>query len=209
MTYDGTPDGSRAVKEAATAVTDVARDEGRDVAADAKARAGDVAQKTKEQARDVVHDVREEARRRVDDQSTRAAQALHDAGTQLHSMAAAADDDTIGGLADQAARSVDRLASRLDDGGIERVLDDVKAFARRRPGLFLLGAGVAGFMVGRIARNASSALGDDSSSQPSTTTPSTFAQPAFGGLGGASPESSEAPYLGGGTPATMYGEGAP
>jgi hypothetical protein len=45
----------------------------------------------------------------------------------------------------------------MDQRGVEGVLDDVRSFARRRPGVFLLGAGIAGFAVGRLVRGAKDA----------------------------------------------------
>ena len=46
-----------------------------------------------------------------------------------------------------------RSPSRLEDRGIEGVVDDVSRFARRRPGVFLLAAAGAGFVVGRFVRS--------------------------------------------------------
>ena len=54
------------------------------------------------------------------------------------------------GVADQ----VDRGARRLSEGDLDTALDDVKRFARNRPGTFLLGAVGAGFAVGRLLRHA-------------------------------------------------------
>ena len=45
-----------------------------------------------------------------------------------------------------------RLASRMEQGGAQGVVDDVTRFARRRPGAFLAGAAGVGFVVGRLVR---------------------------------------------------------
>ena len=54
------------------------------------------------------------------------------------------------------------FASRLEDRGIEGVVDDVARFARRRPGVFLLAAAGAGFVVGRFVRSGVSVARDPS-----------------------------------------------
>ena len=59
------------------------------------------------------------------------------------------------------------FANRLEMSGPQGLVDDVSSFARRRPGAFLLAAGVAGFAVGRIARAGAAVAHDgQSNSQP-------------------------------------------
>ena len=60
----------------------------------------------------------------------------------------------LAGYLYDAEDQVRRLASRLEQGGPQGVIDDVTRFARRRPGLFLTGAMAAGFLVGRAMRPA-------------------------------------------------------
>ena len=45
------------------------------------------------------------------------------------------------------------VAGRVDQGGIDAVVRDVQGYARRNPGKFLLGALVAGFVVGRVVQH--------------------------------------------------------
>ena len=47
-----------------------------------------------------------------------------------------------------------RVADYLDRRGFEGAVGELQDFARRRPGTFLLGAAVAGFLVGRAAKAA-------------------------------------------------------
>jgi hypothetical protein len=56
--------------------------------------------------------------------------------------------------AEQLARQLQRGADRIDELGLKGVLDEVQRFARRRPGAFLAGAAVAGFVVSRFGRSA-------------------------------------------------------
>jgi hypothetical protein len=221
-------------KDEAQQVTGAAREEARHVADTAREQAGEVVGEAKDRARDVVGDVREELRRRADEQGARAAGALHETGRQLRSMADSGEDNVLTGVVSQAAQQVEQLASRLDDGGVERVLDDVRSFARRKPGTFLLAAGAAGFVIGRLARNVNGLGGDSRASadapgssglqqyyaaptSPSPplpglgvdTTIGTGADPTLGGGGDSPiPSGTEMPYVGGATPpADVYGEG--
>jgi hypothetical protein len=63
-----------------------------------------------------------------------------------------------------------QVASRLEECGVQGVGDDLRRFARRQPGLFLAAAGVAGFVVTRLLRNAQgNALSGAQSAAPSTS----------------------------------------
>ena len=70
--------------------------------------------------------------------------------------------------------AADRVHGVADDevqaGDFEAIIDDVRAFARRRPVAFLLGAAVAGFGVGRLVR-ASGA--DDETTDAQVSLPAT------------------------------------
>src|SRR3712207_8459580 len=48
--------------------------------------------------------------------------------------------------------SVQRLADSLENRRPEELLEDLKRFARQRPGVFVLGALGAGFLAGRVLR---------------------------------------------------------
>jgi hypothetical protein len=75
---------------------------------------------------------------------------------QLGSMARGEGprEGPVNDITRQLAGTVDRAATRLDEGGLDGALDDVKRFARQRPGLFILGAIGAGFAVGRLLKAA-------------------------------------------------------
>src|SRR5688500_14027846 len=130
-------------KEQTKAVAGTAADQTRMVAHDAKDRARQLTQEAKGQLK-----------RQVDDQAGRAGRSLADVGQQLRTMAEKADDpeSPVTNITRQAADGVERLASRLQGGGFDQVFDDVKRFARNRPGVFLAGALAAGFVVGRLVK---------------------------------------------------------
>ncbi len=111
-----------------------------------------------------VSNVVGEAKAQIDDrawaESKRAAEALSGIGQQLRTMAERADDDGPAvRWVREAGDRTQRLADRLDQGGPQGIIDDAQRFARRQPGLFLAGAAVAGFLVGRALRHGSSAMG--------------------------------------------------
>jgi hypothetical protein len=53
---------------------------------------------------------------------------------------------------DDARSRIGRLAGELEQRGPEGLAEDLSRFARRRPGAFLLGAGLVGFAAGRVVR---------------------------------------------------------
>jgi vacuolar-type H+-ATPase subunit H len=135
------------------------------VGSSAKAKAGEVGATAEKEARALAHDASYEAKRMVGEtreqlrsqatqQTSRLAGTLRDVGSQLHEMASAdgAGDGMVANATEQLAGTTTRLAERLDGGGFENAVEDVKRFARRRPGLFVLGAVGAGFAVGRLLK---------------------------------------------------------
>ena len=103
-----------------------------------------------------LHQVQDDLRGRADTEATRFAATLHETGKQLASMADAADGQGLmPTLVRDGAQAVERLATRLDQGGLDAVTGDVRRWARRSPGSFLLGAAALGFLAGRLARNLS------------------------------------------------------
>jgi hypothetical protein len=65
-------------------------------------------------------------------------------------------------VARQAADRADRAADWLGEREPGDVVDEIRSFARRRPGAFLIGAALAGVVVGRLTRGAVDAARSDS-----------------------------------------------
>ena len=119
------------------------------------------------QAADVLHDVRDQVRDRADAETRRAAEAIAGVGQQLRSMAdGAAEDGPAVRWVREAGERSQRMADRLEQEGPQGVVDDIQRFARRRPGMFLAGMGLAGFALGRMLRNTSSSSSNGSGWQP-------------------------------------------
>jgi len=176
-------DGQTLTQEAKGKVGEVASSataDAKSIARDAKGEAQAVAEEAKAKARDLAGDARQQLRTQAEEQASRAAEAMRHLSSQLSSMASAADSGLAPDLAREASTKIDSLARRLDGGGLDELVADVKRFARNKPGTFLLGAVAAGVVAGRLTRatdttslvEAAKASGGSSSSAPPQPTPS-------------------------------------
>jgi hypothetical protein len=150
------------------AVKDEAVEHAHDLKEAAVEHAGAVTEEAKGKVIDVAHDVRRELESQGDAQTRRLGGAVHDASRQLHDMADRAEPGQVGRMTRQLAGGAERLAGRLEAGGLQGVGDDLRGFARRRPGMFLCAAGVAGFVATRVLRSGGSSS-DSSGPSPSST----------------------------------------
>jgi hypothetical protein len=145
---EGTTQG-KAVAE----VKDQAVDQAHELKDTAVEHATAVTQEAKEKATNVAHDIRHELESQGESQAKRLATTLHEAGRQLHDMADGAGPGPLTQVTRQLADGTQRLAGRVDDGGIHGIGDELRTFARRQPVLFLAAAGTAGFLVTRMLRH--------------------------------------------------------
>jgi hypothetical protein len=174
-------DGSSDTRDQAKQVAATAADEGKRVAGVAE----DGAQRVGEEAKTQVRTLLDDATSQVDEQSraqkTKLAETVRTFGEDLDSMTSQGENS--GGMASQLVQHVAdqarTVATHLDGREPRELLDDVRAFARRRPGTFLLGALAAGVVVGRVTRGAKEAQGDESPSEPTVAqqTPGSSASP--------------------------------
>jgi ElaB/YqjD/DUF883 family membrane-anchored ribosome-binding protein len=132
-----------------------AKDAAADVASTAKEQTRQVAQEAKHQTRQVVNDVRERVGREADDQARRVSQGIGKLADELSSMAEHSSEGSPAGAALRQVADTGRQAARfLDERGAGGLLETAQDFARRKPGTFLIGAAVAGFLVGRVVKSA-------------------------------------------------------
>jgi hypothetical protein len=143
---------------------DVAQDEARNVgqtaaqagsqvASTAADQAREVAQVTQRQAQDLLHEGRSQLREQAVTQQQKAADGLSSLARQLRGMADGTSDGAPGPARDliqQASGKLEEFGGWLQTHEPAELLDEVRAFARRRPGTFLLGAAVAGVLAGRL-----------------------------------------------------------
>ncbi|MFC7847621.1 hypothetical protein ACFUTU_04005 [Arthrobacter sp. NPDC057388] len=159
-------------KDEAANVAGHAAGAAQNVAETAKTEAKNVAYEAKNSARDLLHQAKSDLTSQAGTQQTKAAEGIRNISSQLRSMADAPDQQGVASdLIRQAAdRSAD-VASWLDNRDPGSLLDEVKSFARQRPGTFLLIAAGAGLLAGRLGRSLQAGA-------PETTTGTGYAQSA-------------------------------
>jgi hypothetical protein len=120
------------------------------------------------QARHVLDDARGQLQEQAGSQQDRLAGGLRTFSDQLERLAsgeATPDESGVAvDLAREVASRVAGAASWLEGRNTSEILDDVRSFARRRPGTFILVAAGAGLVVGRLARSLK-----DAPSQPQSS----------------------------------------
>jgi hypothetical protein len=127
-------------------------------------------------------------------QQQKAAEGLSSLAQQLRGMADGTSDGAPGPARDliqQASGKLEEFGSWLQNREPAELLDEVRAYARRKPGTFLLGAAVAGVLAGRLttgikaAHTGSGIVGgsSDSGDQYRTTTGANYVAqtPAYTG----------------------------
>lgn len=171
------PSTPQVAKDEAAEVARAAAHGGGQVAGTVGEQANRVASETADQARNLF----EESKGQLADQARagqrKAATGLHALADQLHGMSEKDDGKgMVPEVARQASERARTVASWLEEREPGDLLDEVRRFARRKPGVFLAGAALAGVVVGRLTRGAIAAKSE--SSPPTETAPAV--NPAYG-----------------------------
>ncbi|WP_306925447.1 hypothetical protein [Arthrobacter globiformis] len=157
--------GTVGYQDDASSKKDVAKDEAANVAGQAagaaqnvaetaKTEAKNVAYEAKNSARDLLHQAKSDLTSQAGTQQTKAAEGIRTISSQLRTMADAPDQQGVASdLIRQAADRSESVASWLDNRDPGSLLNEVKSFARQRPGTFLLLAAGAGLLAGRLGRS--------------------------------------------------------
>ena len=147
--------------ERAQQAASTAAEEGRHVAGTATEEARKVASEAGQHARDLVGEAVTQVNQQVGEQSRsqrdRLVDTLKSLSDDLEQMASPGQSPDSGLAVDMAREVAGRardLSSRLQGREPTELLDDVRRFARQRPGMFLLGAVAAGVVTGRLLRGA-------------------------------------------------------
>jgi hypothetical protein len=152
-------------KEQAADVAGSGVQAGQHVASVAKEQAANVSTEVGRQAQDLLGQARSELSRQAIAQQQRVADGLKSLSGQLHSMSQHSDQPGIAAdLARQGAQFTEQAASWFDGRDPGALLDEVRSFARRRPGTFLLVAAGAGLLAGRLTRGLKDQAGGGSDS---------------------------------------------
>ncbi|MEU0090667.1 hypothetical protein [Kribbella sp. NPDC006257] len=165
----------------ADGVTATARDEAGQLKETSAQAAHQVAESVKDKASSVTSDAREQTRRlaaqtrdeligQAGQQKERAVGSLRAVGDELRGMAEHGRSGLGAQLANHGADFTTQAADFLQHHEPGELLDEVRGFARRKPGTFLLLAAAAGVVAGRLTR--ALAAGDTGSPGSSSSYPS-------------------------------------
>ena len=145
---------STTAKDQARQAAGTAADEGRHVAGVAGEEARKVASEAKSQVSNLVSEATSQVAEQSRTQRDRIVDTLRTFGDDLEEMATQGNGGMAANLAHEGSARARTLASRLDGREPRDLLDDMRSFARRKPGTFLLGALAAGVVAGRLTRGA-------------------------------------------------------
>jgi hypothetical protein len=159
---------------------------GSQVASTAADQAKQVVGETQRQAKDLLDQGRTQVKSQVVSQQQKAGQSLSSLAQELRALADGSSEGAPGPARDllqQASSSVESFASMLQNREPAELLDEVRRFARRKPGLFLLGAATAGVLAGRLtsgvkAAHSSTGSSGNASVGYATTNTTNYVDPA-------------------------------
>ena len=176
-------------KQQATEVADTAKQAGAQVADTVKEQAGQVTAEAKNQAKQLLSQAQSELSEQAAGTQQRVSEGLRALADELSGMARNSEQDGVAtDLARQAADRARTAAGWLADRDPGSLLDEVRTFARRKPGTYLALALGAGVLAGRLTRGLTAPTTDHTTgTQGDPGTPSTSAyqvttgQPALTG----------------------------
>jgi hypothetical protein len=143
----------QSMKDKAASTLEAGKHAGSDVAQTAAEGVKNVAGETKKQARNLAGEARDQLRQQAGEQHRSLVQNLRSLSDELGGMAQGNQQSGLAtDLVGQARDRVDGIADWLDRREPGDLLDEVRSFARQRPGTFLLGAALAGVAAGRLTR---------------------------------------------------------
>jgi hypothetical protein len=149
-------------------VTDVAKEQAQEVAAEVKT-----------QARDLLGELRTQVREQSVSQRDQLAQTLRQFGDDLDEMNRSTTGSGLASdLTDRAASKAREFSTYVNDHEPGDLVEEMRAFARRRPGTFLVGAAIAGVVAGRLTRGAVASSSAGTSGEPSGSYQASQPRPA-------------------------------
>lgn len=142
------------VKNETAQVADTAKGGAQNVAGTAKSEVKRTTGEAQRQARDLLRQSQSELTDQAGAQQERLAGGLRTFSSQLGQMVDGAEQDGMAAhLVRWASEKAEGAGQWLQQREPGQVVDEVKQFARRRPGVFLLAAAGLGVAVGRVARS--------------------------------------------------------
>ncbi|TCM44900.1 hypothetical protein [Kribbella sp. VKM Ac-2568] len=153
-------------REEAGQLKETSADAARQVAGTVKEKASDVTSDVRQQTQRLAGQTRDQLLDQASQQKERATKSLRSVGDELRGMAEHGDSGLGAQLAQHGAKFTDQAADFLQQREPGDLLDEVRGYARRKPGTFLLVAVAAGVVAGRLTR----ALAAGATDAPSGTT---------------------------------------
>jgi hypothetical protein len=161
-------------KDQAGQVADTAKQAGAQVAGTVKEQAGQVTAEAGKQAKQLLSQAQSELSDQAGATQQRVAEGLHTLADELTGMAKNSDQDgPATDLARQAAEKAHQAAGWLSDRDPGALLDEVRSFARRKPGTYLAIALGAGVLAGRLTRGLTASTDDTTDDTTTSPTAST------------------------------------
>jgi hypothetical protein len=215
------PSTTAAAKDQATQVAATAKQAGAQVADTVQEQAGKVTAEAGRQASDLLSQAQSELNEQAAATRQRACEGLHALADELSAMVRASDQDgPATDLARQAADRAHQAAGWLADRDPGSLLNEVRSFARRRPGAYLAIALGAGVLAGRLTRGLTASSDEDGADAgptdrptAATSSPGDFpataqlsgGQSVGDGIGGTGPADAAVAGRGSAGPAGMQG----
>jgi hypothetical protein len=160
--------GGTTVGTEAKSVASDAADSSRHVAETAASGAKDVMSEATTQLRQLFEQVRGELDDQASSQGQRAVGGLRSLADELRQMASSSAQPGIAGeVVGQAAHRASSAADWIENRQPGDMIEELRTFARRRPGAFLLGAAVLGVVGGRLTRGLTGDSGGSSGTSAS------------------------------------------
>jgi hypothetical protein len=162
-TNTGTTNTKDVAKDEAKAVGQTAAQAGSQVASTTADQAKNVAHETQRQAQDLLKQGQSQLKDQAVAQQQKAASGLTALAGELRGLADGSSQGAPGPARDllqQASGIIEGFADKLQNREPAQLLDEVRSIARRRPGMFLLGAAAAGIVTGRLTSGVRAAHAD-------------------------------------------------
>ena len=144
---------AQTAKGKAGEAVDVVGEQAAKVADTAEEQVTEVAEETQVATQQLIGELRDQIKEQTQVQGQLLADQIRSLTRELRRMSEHGSEDSLAtSVVRRVADNGDRVADELYERGPEGLLDEVKVFARRKPGLFLAGAALAGFAVSRAGK---------------------------------------------------------
>ncbi|MBG6215792.1 hypothetical protein IWX75_000229 [Arthrobacter sp. CAN_A6] len=140
----------------------------KNVAGTAASEAKNVAGEAKAQAKGLLGDLGDDIKSQAGTQQQRVTDGIRGISDELKSMADKSENPMVAKIVHQVSDRTSSAASWLEGRDATDILNDVKGFARRKPGTFLGLAAGAGVVVGRLTKGLTGGASQGSDQSPKT-----------------------------------------